>query len=120
MAHRLEITLQDELLAALDAARGHEPRASFVKRTLSEAVDGQRVVAVAELRGGEVPAVLRMASATVGDTVTVVRDAIPLAGDQLRNGAPVLPAHQCPVVGCTFSAASPAAVCARHGRKVKP
>lgn len=32
--HRLEITLDDEQWAGLDVARGHEPRASFVKRAV--------------------------------------------------------------------------------------
>lgn len=36
--HRLEITLQPEVLEGLDAARGHEPRASFVKRALETAL----------------------------------------------------------------------------------
>lgn len=34
MSKRLEITVSDEVLAGLDVARGHEPRASFVKRAL--------------------------------------------------------------------------------------
>jgi hypothetical protein len=34
VAHRLEITLNEELLAELDEQRGEEPRATFVKRAL--------------------------------------------------------------------------------------
>lgn len=33
--NRLEITLSDEQLGQLDEARGHEPRASFVKRAVA-------------------------------------------------------------------------------------
>ena len=36
--HRIEITLSDDRLEALDAARGHEPRASFIKRALESAL----------------------------------------------------------------------------------
>ena len=36
--YRLELTLSEELLGALDERRGHEPRASFVKRVLREAL----------------------------------------------------------------------------------
>lgn len=39
MTKRLEITVSDEMLTRLDAARGHEPRASFVKRALESALD---------------------------------------------------------------------------------
>lgn len=38
MANRLEITLSDEQWDRLDGARGHEPRASFVKRALESAL----------------------------------------------------------------------------------
>jgi hypothetical protein len=38
MAHRLEITLSDEQWARLNEARGHEARASFVKRALEKAL----------------------------------------------------------------------------------
>jgi hypothetical protein len=38
VTRRLEITVSDELLARLDAARGHEPRASFIKRALERAL----------------------------------------------------------------------------------
>lgn len=38
MAKRIEITVSEEVWAALDAARGHEPRASFVKRALEKAL----------------------------------------------------------------------------------
>lgn len=40
MSNRIEITLSDERLAALDTARGHEPRASFIKRALDAATTG--------------------------------------------------------------------------------
>jgi hypothetical protein len=40
MAHRLEITLSDEQNARLEQARGHEPRASYVKRALESALAG--------------------------------------------------------------------------------
>jgi hypothetical protein len=36
--HRIEITLTDERLAALDEARGHEPRASFIKRWVDKGI----------------------------------------------------------------------------------
>jgi hypothetical protein len=38
--HRLELRLDDELLAKVDELRGHEPRASFVKRVLGEYAAG--------------------------------------------------------------------------------
>ena len=38
--YRLELTLDEATLSALDAARGHERRASFVKRVLGEALEG--------------------------------------------------------------------------------
>jgi hypothetical protein len=34
MANRIEITLSDDKLAALDAKRQHEPRAAFIKRAI--------------------------------------------------------------------------------------
>lgn len=34
--HRLELTLSDEQWDALNEQRGHEPRASFIKRTLDD------------------------------------------------------------------------------------
>jgi hypothetical protein len=40
--YRLEITLDEATLVALDGARGHEPRASFVKRVLGEALGSGR------------------------------------------------------------------------------
>jgi hypothetical protein len=36
--YRLEITLGEDLLARLDERRGHEPRASFVRRALVDRV----------------------------------------------------------------------------------
>lgn len=53
--YRLELTVTDDLLARLDAARGHEPRAGFVKRLLDGALPG--------LEGG-VPRAGRSAAAT--------------------------------------------------------
>jgi hypothetical protein len=38
MSARFEMRVSDELLARLDAARGHEPRASFVRRALERAL----------------------------------------------------------------------------------
>lgn len=38
MTRRLEITVSEETWAALNAVRGHEPRASFVKRALESAL----------------------------------------------------------------------------------
>lgn len=40
MVRRLEITLSQEAWDRLEAARGHEPRASFVKRALESALSG--------------------------------------------------------------------------------
>jgi hypothetical protein len=37
-ARRVEITLSQERWDALEAARGHEPRASFIKRALDSAL----------------------------------------------------------------------------------
>jgi hypothetical protein len=52
--YRLEVTLDDEQLAALDAARGHEPRASYVKRMLFPTVVDRAPVPApaAEVRRG--------------------------------------------------------------------
>lgn len=47
MTKRLEITVSDEMLTRLDAARGHEPRASFVKRALVEMLDVEPLTPVA-------------------------------------------------------------------------
>lgn len=38
MTRRIEITVSEETWDALNAARGHEPRASFVKRALESAL----------------------------------------------------------------------------------
>jgi hypothetical protein len=38
MANRVEVTLSDEAWGRLESLRGHEPRASFVKRALMEAL----------------------------------------------------------------------------------
>lgn len=40
MAVRVEFTVPDELYERLESARGHEPRASFVKRALESALAG--------------------------------------------------------------------------------
>jgi hypothetical protein len=41
-ARRIEITLSQERWEQLEAARGHEPRAAFIKRALESALgDGQ-------------------------------------------------------------------------------
>src|SRR4051812_4678771 len=50
MTKRLEITVSDEMLTRLDAARGHEPRASFVKRALVEMLDVEPLTPVAAAR----------------------------------------------------------------------
>lgn len=39
--HRLEVTLDERQLKALDEARGFEPRASYVKRWISALGSGQ-------------------------------------------------------------------------------
>lgn len=39
MTERIEITVSDEMFARLEAARGHEPRASFIKRALETALE---------------------------------------------------------------------------------
>ena len=47
--HRVEITLSDERLRALDEARGNEARASFIKRAMDEAIGAsKRVPAVGQ------------------------------------------------------------------------
>lgn len=38
-AHRIEITLSDERLRALDEARGNEARASFIKRWTDKGIE---------------------------------------------------------------------------------
>lgn len=50
--YRLEVTLDDEQLAALDAARGHEPRASYVKRVLFAQAVGRAPAPTADLQRG--------------------------------------------------------------------
>jgi hypothetical protein len=46
-SNRLELTLSDEQWDRLDGARGHEPRASFVKRALESALDSRTGVGAA-------------------------------------------------------------------------
>lgn len=38
-AKRVEITVPEDLLERVDGARGHEPRASFIKRALESALE---------------------------------------------------------------------------------
>lgn len=47
MSERFEMRVPEDLLSRLDAARGHEPRASFVKRALVEMLDVEPLTPVA-------------------------------------------------------------------------
>lgn len=110
--YRLEVTLRPDMLAALDRARGHEPRASFVKRVLADALPASGVV--------DIPAAVALTISPREPSAAELEalDADLVAGEQMRNGAPVA-VYRCPVSRCAFSSSSPAAVCGRHGRKVK-
>lgn len=55
--------MSDEELAALDAARGHEPRASFIRRA----------VAGAAARPAWIPGVLSVSSAGASGTLKIDR-----------------------------------------------
>ena len=59
--YRLELTLDEATLSALDAARGHERRASFVKRVLGEALGGSspRRASLPSVRGSASPGLER-------------------------------------------------------------
>lgn len=45
MAKRVEITVSEDVWVRLESARGHEPRASFVKRALEKALGTEEQVA---------------------------------------------------------------------------
>lgn len=66
VTRRLEITVSEETWAALDAARGHEPRASFVKRALDSALRSRPSVHIEGF--GSVPA-------DAGQTISAAREA---------------------------------------------
>ncbi len=140
--------MSDELLAAIDVACGYESRASFVRRTLSAAVDGQKITGAVSVTSTNLPAYLATpppdamvgtVEAVQGDTATIRlaeprkvteqdlakldADLSAMTGDAGFAEAvrPALAAaYRCPVTRCEFSSSSPAAICAKHGRKVKP
>jgi hypothetical protein len=48
-ARRVEITLSESVWDRLESARGHEPRASFIKRALDFALDDERMRSPADI-----------------------------------------------------------------------
>lgn len=80
--HRIEITLSDDKLASLDAARQHEPRASFIKR----AIDAQ---VRAALSSSEAPEPAREEGPRRSDGTIIPRNARPayFARQQALNDA---------------------------------
>lgn len=74
---RIEITLSPERAAALDRARNHEPRASFIKRAVGEAV--RKAFLAAEIAAGNPPAHIAKAAAEL--------EALDAASPSHENGA---------------------------------
>jgi hypothetical protein len=64
MTRRIEITVSDETWRRLDGARGHEPRASFVKRALERALGP-------EAKDTPVPGVERPAAPPRASEITI-------------------------------------------------
>jgi hypothetical protein len=52
-ARRVEITLSEPVWDRLESARGHEPRASFIKRALDTALSGQATYSRKDIEAAE-------------------------------------------------------------------
>lgn len=130
-AKRIEITVSEETWGRLNAARGHEPRASFVKRALERAlapvvigdppqgpVDLSHAQQSAAPSRASEPYKLPPSAPTPKPAVVPHRESSKAAEvPTLKRGSAVAMDYRCPEVSCPRRFGSPQAVCRDHGRK---